>query len=117
MPILLISSLAVVYVLGIAGVVFVGSNIGGPARDRSRRAPLESTTPRSLDERLALVRTTAATNQHLLPGAHVATRSRRLANATRARRRVVESIVRAFTPVLDQRTRSDVAASGPVRPD
>jgi len=105
MPILFVLALAAVYVLGVAGVVFAGS-IVGPERGSSQ----------SLEERLALVRTTEDARRDAPPDERVPARPRRRANASRSRPRVVESIVRAFTPVLDQRMRSDVAASRSVRP-
>jgi hypothetical protein len=96
---LLLLALVGVYVLGIAGVVVAGSIVESPAKEAV-----------GLDERLAAVRETAAPEGTIIAG-----RPRRRADTAAPLRGAIESIARAFTPVVTRRMRSDVATSGSLR--
>jgi hypothetical protein len=99
MTALLFFALVGVFVLGIAGVVIAGSLVGEGEAE-----------PLSLEDRLALVRTTAPPE-----GLIVSRRSRRGADAAQSLHRVLESIAGAFAPVVARRMRSDGAASRSLR--
>jgi hypothetical protein len=96
---LLCLALVGVYAVGVAGVVVAGSLPGSRAH-----------TGTDLDERLAVVRETATPEDTI-----IAHRPRRRADTRAPRRGAVESIARAFAPVVPRRMRSDVAASGSFR--
>ncbi len=103
MSALFLLALGGIYLLGIAGVVVAGSIV-------------ESTPPNDpggLDERLAAVREVAAPHGTII--ARRRRRSRRRADTARSSHGAIESIARAFTPVVTRRMRSDVATSGSLR--
>ncbi len=110
MSALLFLALVGVYALGVAGVVVAGSLPG--ARPSSNAGSRADDGP-DLDERLAVVRETATPDGTIIAGRP--RRPRRRANTAALRRRAVESIARAFTPVVTRRMRSDVATSGSFR--
>jgi hypothetical protein len=106
-------ALVAVYVVGVAGVVAAGTIVESRPED-----------PRDLDDRLALIRETTAPGTIIAPHPRHSRRARRVrrprsshrrADASRSLYRAVESIARAFTPVVSQRMRSDVATSGSLR--
>jgi hypothetical protein len=97
-----------VYVLGVAGVVVAGT-IVEPRPDDSH----------GLEDRLVLARETTAPHGTIIarhprysrhqPGKH------HRADAARSLHGAIESVTRAFTPVVTRRMRSDVATSGSLR--
>ena len=99
MSALLVFALGGIYLLGIAGVVVAGSIVESPPTD-----------PGGLDERLAAVSEAAAPE-----GTIIARRPRRRADTAGSLHRAIESLARAFTPVVARRMRSDVATSGSFR--
>jgi hypothetical protein len=92
-----------VYLLGIAGVVVAGSIVESPP-------PKD---PVGLEERLAAVREAARPTGTII--ARRRRRRRHRADAAGSFHRAVESITRAFTPVVTRRMSSDVATSGSLR--
>jgi hypothetical protein len=105
---MLFFALVGVYLLGIAGVVAAGSNV------ESRPA-----NSRGLENRLALVRETTTPNDTIIARRPHHTRRPRgsghRADTAPSLHGAIESIARAFTPVVTRRMRSDVATSGSLR--
>ena len=98
----LLLALGGIYLLGIAGVVVAGSIVESTTKD-----------PGALDERLAAIRETARPEDTII--ARRPRRLRRRADAAGPFHGAVESVARAFMPVVTRRTRSDVATSGSLR--